>query len=125
MRELREWLVSLPNNVLLKIAKDQGRGTGHIPTDIEFIIEQAKAYRWNVQDLAARYPVANAEYRVMYQTGPRSIKVKWCESFIEAENFAKSQKRGGLVYSNVTGSLVGNFTSTPTTGCADYVVGLR
>lgn len=57
-------------------------------------------------------------YNVLY--GKR--KSAWFETFAEAEAFARANG-GGLVYHG--SSLVGNFTDKPTTGYADYVVGLK
>lgn len=54
--------------------------------------------------------------------GRKAPKNAWVATIAEAEKAAKEQG-GGLVYHN--GTFVANFTDAPTTGYADYVVGLR
>jgi len=70
------------------------------------------------------FPDVN-DYEVRF-TGKRrgrgAAKNAWVETFGAAMKLAK-ESGGGLVYCN--GSLVGNFSDAPTTGYADYVVGLR
>lgn len=52
---MRKYLKSLSPNKLLSIASDLGKNTGSFNEAIDFIIEQAKCYRWSVDDLKHRY----------------------------------------------------------------------
>jgi hypothetical protein len=52
---VREFLLNLPASTILRIARDLGYTHGNA---IDFIVEQAKTYRWNIADLKPRYNIA-------------------------------------------------------------------
>jgi len=55
---MRNWLHTLDSQILLKIALDLGIGGNCTRSGaIAFIVEQAKSYRWNAEDLKARYQI--------------------------------------------------------------------
>jgi hypothetical protein len=57
VNNMRKFLNSLPIQILLKIAADLGRPTSSQQEAINFIVDQAKGYRWSVDDLRARYEI--------------------------------------------------------------------
>ena len=54
---MRAFLKTLQTFKIIKIARDLGFTGFHFAREdaIEFIVNQAKGYRWNVEDLKSRY----------------------------------------------------------------------
>jgi len=58
---MRRWLVMLPHATLMRIAHDLGFEGQFRGDAVDFVMEQAKTYRWKIGDLESRYQLRGDE----------------------------------------------------------------
>ena len=54
---MRKYLNKMSDTKLFNISADLGRHTNNRHEAIEFIFEQAKTYRWSIEDIISRFGI--------------------------------------------------------------------